>query len=77
MTRFRPSVEPLDARTLPSAVFATTDAPPPAESAVADAAAPAAPTGMTITLENVLVSSKVVVQDIHFTAKVSKASPQL
>jgi hypothetical protein len=63
--------------TLPSAVLATTDAPPPAETAVIDAATRPATTGMTTALQDVLVSGKVVVQDISFTAKVNKSSPTL
>ena len=86
MTRFRPTVEPLDARTLPSAVFAAPDATPPEGAAVVDTAARPAAGGDTeqslslnfpkITFKDAVVSGKVTFQDFHFTAKVNKASPQ-
>lgn len=82
MTRFRPAVESLDARTLPSAVLATTDAPPAEAALVGTAGQPAAEQSLSlnytkITLQDVLVSGKVAVQDFSFTAKINKASPIL
>jgi hypothetical protein len=66
MTRFRPSVEALDARTLPSAVFATAD------SATAGLYAETSPTAGE---SGDTVVAKVRIRDIHFTSSVSKSSP--
>jgi hypothetical protein len=66
MNRFRPGVEALDSRTLPSAVFATADSSLLSaaqvvqvadDSASTDAAATTASGTLQIELENVLVSS--------------------
>lgn len=67
MTPFRPAVESLDARTLPSAVFAA----PEGGGTVRVADHDGAGEGFVHT------SAKVVVQDFHFTATVSKSSPIL
>ena len=67
MTRFRPSVESLDARTLPSAVFATAE--------YADAALCAAPAPTADDCGDTAVE-KVILRDFNFTAKVSKPSPK-
>lgn len=69
MTRFRPTVESLDARTLPSAVFATYDAPTADAVQVADGSSDPAPGDA--------VTGKVVVQDISFVKRMDKASPML
>ena len=69
MTRFQLSLEPLDARTLPSAVFALPDAPPAAAQAAQHADDAGAPT--------VASAGKVTMQDFNFVMKVNKASPDL
>lgn len=72
MTRFRLSLESLDARTLPSAVFATPEAPTAHAAHVADASGTPADTGETAT-----TAGKVSMQDFSFVMKVNKSSPLL
>jgi hypothetical protein len=60
MTRFRPSVESLDARALPSAVFATAGEPVEVVATARETTPPAKPPTtppITITLSDVLISS--------------------
>lgn len=87
MTRFRPAVETLDARDLPSAVLADAPAAPPAgvaahlgdlsgQPATGDAAALSL-YFPKITFATETDATKVTFQDFSFTAKVSKASPML
>jgi hypothetical protein len=86
MTRFRPTVEALDARDLPSAVLADVPAAPPSTAAAQLADLPGQPAPgdddvslnfPKITFKTIQVASKVTVQDINFTVTVSKASPKL
>jgi hypothetical protein len=69
MTRFRPTVESLDDRALPSAVFATPDAPTAPAVQLAESGEPA-PGDATAT-------AKVSMRDFNFTTKVNKSSPAL
>lgn len=63
MTRFRPAVESLDARTLPSAVFAAAYEPVEVVATARETTPPAKPPAkpptppITITLSDVLISS--------------------
>ena len=78
MTRFRPTVEALDARAMPSAVLADVPAAPPSAAAAHLADDPAASLNYTkITFKTIEAGSKVTVQDLNFTVTVSKASPKL
>ena len=56
MTRFRPSVESLDARALPSAVFATADEPAEVVATARTTTPPATPP-LKIVLSDVLISN--------------------
>ena len=82
MTRFRPTVETLDARVLPSAVLTDMPAAPPSTAAahLADQPANGDETSSLnytkITFKTIDVASKVTVQDLNFTVTVSKASPK-
>ena len=91
MTRFRPTVEVLDARTLPSAVISgsadlTSGPVPPAAEAVQIAAPPGEPaTGVVVGIAGKVTfqdfhfthAGKVTFQDFHFTRGVDKATPIL
>ena len=64
MIHFRPTVESLDVRSLPSAVLARPEVPA------------AEITHTTVTVDSPIHNAaKVTVSDFHFTIKVSKASP--
>jgi hypothetical protein len=81
MTRFRPTVEVLAARTLPSAVTAA-PVPPVAEAAQIAAPSSEHATGDVVGIAGKVAFqdinfTKVTFQDIHFTQTVSKASPKL
>jgi hypothetical protein len=82
MTRFRPTVQVLDARTLPSAVTAA-PVPPVAEAAQIAAPSSEHATGDVVEIagkvsfQDIHFTGKVTFQDIHFTRTVSKASPKL
>ena len=69
MLRVRPTIEPLDARTLPSAMVAL-----PADPAADVPAQVADDSGEPATAE---ATGKVTMQDFHFVMKVNKASPKL
>ena len=78
MTRFRPTVEALDARDLPSAVLADVPAAPTSAAAAHVADEPTASLNFTkITFKTIDVASTGTVQDLNFTVTVSKASPKL
>jgi hypothetical protein len=75
MTRFRPTIEPLDARTLPSAVVLLPDAPASGAVQFADESGESAPGDVGVTTAT--SDGKVTMQDFHFVTKVNKASPAL
>ena len=80
MTRFRPAVEPLDARTLPSAVLADPPAAPP--SAVAHLGEvpgqPGDEAALSLNFTKITFKTlQVAAQDLNFTVTLSKASPKL
>ena len=78
MTRFRPTVEILDARALPSAVLADVPAAPTSAAAAHVADEPDQSLNFSkITFKTIEAGSKVTVHDISFTVKVSKADPKL
>jgi hypothetical protein len=78
MTRFRPTVETLDARALPSAVLADVPAAPTSAAAAHLADEPDQSLNFSkITFKTIEAGSKVTMQDFHFTVTVSKASPKL
>ena len=78
MTRFRPTVETLDARALPSAVLADVPAAPTSAAAAHLADEPDQSLNFTkITFKTIDVASTGTVQDLNFTVTVSKASPKL
>lgn len=77
MFRFRPTVESLGDRALPSAVTAGPELPDPAQAAqVADAKAGTTESGK-VSMQDFHFTSKVSVQDISIVIKVSKPSPTL
>jgi len=76
MTRFRPTVEALDDRTLPSAMIvsprdAASGLPVGRMAHIAEESAPEDVAGQSDSV------AKVQMQDFHFVAKMSKASPKL
>ena len=76
MSRFRPTLEPLGARTLPSAVAFPPDDPTagaPAAQLADEPAGREAPAAE----ETGTSTGKVRLSDFNFTARVSKASPML
>ena len=78
MTRFRPTVETLDGRVLPSAVLADVPAAPTSAAAAHLADDPALSLNFPkITFKTIEAAGKVSMQDFHFTVTVSKASPKL
>ena len=76
--RFRPTVETLDARALPSAVLTGLPAAPTSAATAHVADEPAQSLNFTkIVFKTIEAGSKVAMQDFHFTVTVSKASPKL
>jgi hypothetical protein len=76
--RFRPTVETLDARALPSAVLTGLPAAPTSAAAAHVADRPDQSLNYTkIVFKTIEAAGKVSMQDIHFTVTVSKASPKL
>ena len=73
MFRFRPTIESLGARALPSAVTAGLELPDPAQAAqVADTTESG-----KVSMQDFHFTSKVSMQDISIVIKVSKPSPTL
>ena len=82
MTRFRPAVESLDARALPSAVVPNVpDAPSAMAAEVSHQPASGQEAALSINFTkikfNTLAIGKVSFQDFHFTQKMDKASTGL